>query len=81
MMSYAVNKDMTDTQCIEMLTTLQQNNQLCQGTVPADVFAVAITHFTARALDEGQKASQSMEEGEHSKLTKTWNCGGSGLGC
>ena len=29
------------------------------------VFAVAITHFTARALDEGQKASQSMEEGEH----------------
>ena len=62
MMSYSVNQDWTDMQCIEKLQTV---HNLREGTIPADVFAVAITHFTARALDEGQKASQSMEEGEH----------------
>ena len=52
-------------QCIEMLERPQDEYKLREGTIPASVFAVAITHFTARALDEGQKASQSMEEGEH----------------
>ena len=52
-------------QCIEMLERLQAENKLHEGTIPASVFAAAITHFTARAVDEGQKASQSMEEGEH----------------
>ena len=44
---------------------LQTAHNLREGTIPADVFAVAITHFTARAPDEGQKASQTMEENEH----------------
>ena len=44
---------------------LQDEYKLREGTIPASIFAVAITHFTAHALDEGQKASQSMEEGEH----------------
>ena len=64
-MSHHVNKDWTDMQCIEMLERPQDEYKLREGTIPASVFAVAITHFTARALDEGQKASQSMEEGEH----------------
>ena len=64
-MSYSVNKDWTDMQCIETLANLQERHGLREGTIPADVFVVAINHFTARALDEGQKASQSMEEGEH----------------
>ena len=64
LMTYSMNQDWTDTQCIETLD-FQESHELREGTIPADVFAVAITHFTARALDEGQKASQSMEEGEH----------------
>ena len=65
LMSYSVNQDWTDMRCIETLANFQVSHELREGTIPADVFAVAITHFTARALDEGQKASQSMEEGEH----------------
>ena len=64
-MSYDVNKEWTDMQCIEMLENIQAAHNLSEGTIPASVFAVAITHFTARALDEGQKASQSMQEGGH----------------
>ena len=62
-MSHDVNKDWTDMQCIEVLEKLQNQYHLREGTIPASVFAVAINHFTARALDEGQKASQSAEEG------------------
>ena len=64
-MSYNVNKDWMDMQCIEKLESFQTAHHLSEGTIPADVFAVATIHFTARALDEGQKASQSTEEGEH----------------
>ena len=64
-MSHNVNKDWTDMQCIKMLERLQGEYTLREGTISASVFAAAITHFTSRALDEGQKASQSMEEGEH----------------
>ena len=65
MMSYSVNQDWKDMQCTEALENLQSVHDLSEGTIPADVFAVAITHFTARALGEGQMASQSMEEGGH----------------
>ena len=51
--------------CIETLANLQESHGLREGTIPADIFAVAITHCMARALDEGHKASQSMQEGEH----------------
>ena len=54
-MSRHVNKDWTDMQCIEMLEKLQNEYHLREGTIPASVFAVAINHFTARALDEGQR--------------------------
>ena len=63
-MSYSVNKEWMDMQCIGKLENFQIAYHLSEGTIPANVFAVAITHFTARALDEGPKASQSMEEGE-----------------
>ena len=33
------------------------------GTIPASVFTVAISHYTTLALDEGMKASESIEEG------------------
>ena len=36
-----------------------------EGTIPASVCAVAINHFTARALDQSQKVSQSAEQGGH----------------
>ena len=64
LMGYSVNQGWTDMRCIETLSNLQESHWLREGTIPANVFAVAIAHFTARALDEGQKASQSMEEGE-----------------
>ena len=62
-MSHDVNKDWTDMQCIDVLEKLQKQYHLHEGTIPASVFAVAINHFTARALDEGLKASRSAEEG------------------
>ena len=48
-----------------MLEKPQDEYHLREGTIPASVFAVAINHFTASALDEGQKASQSAEQGGH----------------
>ena len=65
LMSHEVNKDWTDMRCSEVLEQIQDTYGLCEGTIPASVFAVAINHFTARALDEGQKASQSAERGDH----------------
>ena len=62
-MSHDVNKDWTDMQCIGVLEKLQSEYHLHEGAIPASVFAVAINHFTARAWDEGQKASQSAEQG------------------
>ena len=56
-----VNKDWTDMHCVEMLEKVQRGHYLVEGTIPASVYAVAINYFTARALDEGQKASQSIE--------------------
>ena len=47
--------------CIDMLEKVQRGHKLVEGTIPASVYAVAINYFTARALDEGQKASQSIE--------------------
>ena len=63
-MSHEVKKDWTDMQCIEKLGLLQNEFDLIQGTIPASVFAVAINHFTAHALDEGQKAIQSADGGD-----------------
>ena len=56
-----VKKDWTDMQCIEMLELVQSGHSLVEGTIPACVYAVAINYFTNRALDEGQKASRSIE--------------------
>ena len=56
-----VNKDWTDMHCIDMLEKVQRGHKLVEGTIPASVYAVAINYFTVRALDEGQKASQSIE--------------------
>ena len=65
MVSFDMNKDWTDMQCTERLTTLQETHNLRKGTIPASVFAVAITHFTSLALHEGQKASESIEDDSH----------------
>ena len=50
-------------QCTDMLEKVRIGHKLHEGTIPASVYAVAINYFTARALDEGQKASQSIERG------------------
>ena len=42
MMGYSVNQGWTDMQCIEKLENLQTVHNLREGTIPADVFAVAI---------------------------------------
>ena len=60
-MTNEVNKDLTDAHCVEMLEKVQRGHFLVEGTIPASVYAVAINYFTALALDEGQKASQSIE--------------------
>ena len=58
-----VNENLTDMQCVELLDTLQQNHNLVEGAIPTSVFTVAITHYTTLALDEGLKASASIEDG------------------
>ena len=63
LMIHDVNKDWTDMHCIDMLDKVQAGHKLIEGTIPASVYAVAINYFTARALDEGQNSSQSIEEG------------------
>lgn len=77
MVSFDMNKDRTDMQCIERLASLQETHKLREGTIPASVFAVAITHFTGLALDESQKASESIEDDSHCPPsdTKTWMSG------
>ena len=65
MVSFDMNRDWTDMQCIERLATLQETHNLREGTIPASVFAVATTHFASLALDEGQKASGSIEDDSH----------------
>ena len=56
-------------QCIEMLERVQDGHFLVEGTIPACVYAVAINYFTNRALDEGQKASQSIESSTRAAST------------
>ena len=51
-----------------MFERVQEGHSLVEGTIPACVYAVAINYFTARALDEGQKASQSIESSAHATL-------------
>ena len=82
LMSYNV-KDWTDMQCIETLANFQRRHKLWEGTIPADAFAVAITHFTARALDEGQRSASPWKKvrNKFPKHTKTLNHGDRGQGC
>ena len=68
LMSHEFNKEWTDMQCIGVLEQLQDTYNLCEGTIPASVFAVAINHFTTHALDEGHNASQSADGGDHPAL-------------
>ena len=60
---YSLNEKLTDAQCVEVLESVQSRHHLVEGTIPASVFTVAISHYTTLALDEGMKASESIEEG------------------
>ena len=60
-MIHDVKKDWTDIQCIEMLSMIQQEHQLVEGTIPACVYAAAINYFTNRALDESLANNDEVE--------------------
>ena len=60
---FSLSEKLTDAQCIDHLENVQSRHHLVEGTIPASVFTVAISRYTNLALDEGMKASESIEEG------------------
>lgn len=60
---YRLSEKLTDAQCVEVLESVQSRHSLVEGTIPARVFTVVIPHYTTLALDEGMRASESIEEG------------------
>ena len=60
---FSLNEKLTDAQCIDHLENVQGRHHLVEGTIPASVFTIVISHYTTLALDEGMRASESIEEG------------------